>query len=691
MSIKKSISYLLILSIVLSMALPMRVMAEGKINSGEYLFDFVINKFSDVRNMDDATKAYGIMKSLYDKCDNLIGDFSRKLSEDQKKILRSKGINEDNMKNVLDKAKEHLLDNKDIFRQLIENDENKLEYETYKGCFEEIARDIYNDESFPEELKKTIEQYASPKGGKKKLALELADEFKNDTFGTATYNESSEKYTNLNLSVSEDQMEKVNDIIRLEGEETGPLTKDDHLDIVNKGLEVIVNQLKKEEGRIDTAADLLVRANLIEKRTITPEEPVSPVVPTPKPKPAPTPTPTPKVPGETVVPEDSTKPATGTIGKKEVTIKEVEGVTVIEVKEDETIATIKALRKEAGKDRKAILVVKLDDVKGTNVELLLSGKIFAALYEEKVDLNIVTKDLEHIIPFDALKNVSIPKDASLRLVTKDVDKDIVKNQEKHHNVKNVLDIYMEIVKKDNVTRITKFNSPITVKINVKNLGNKDKLAVYYLNEKNNLLEFVTGKIIDGKVILKLDHLSKYVIIESTKTFPDIAKHWSKLYVESMAAKNVVDGYKDGTFKPNINVTRAEFSKMIVQGLEAEVVKYNGEFKDIKADDWHANYIATMKKLGLVQGYKDGTFRPNEKITRAEMAMILSNIIDVEVSEGEINTILAQFKDKSNIQSWAKEAIAKVVKANVMIGKNGKFDSNDNATRAEAATTIYRIY
>lgn len=176
-----------------------------------------------------------------------------------------------------------------------------------------------------------------------------------------------------------------------------------------------------------------------------------------------------------------------------------------------------------------------------------------------------------------------------------------------------------------------------------------------------------------------------------KTLKDISNHWARPYIEFLLANNIVNGYKDRTFKPENNITRGEFSKMVVSSLEVELVKYSGEFKDIKGNEWYADYIATIKELGLVRGYTDGTFMPNKKISRAEMAIILSNLLDNEkLGKEETDRVLAQFKDRSKISVWALEAVARVAKANIMIGNKNEFLPNNYATRAEAATTIYRL-
>lgn len=682
---RKSISYVLILSIVLSMILPMGVMAEG--DSAKELYDALRVRFKGIDESDlvDAASLYGVLIKEWDQ-------IIKSLDSEDQKYLEDKGITKDSVQALVGV----LESNKNTVKKVLKED---AKYEDVKNDLRTLAVKFYG--ALPEAVKDSINVYAPDQDAKIQVLANLLNEFQDDKFGSGDYKDG--KWIKLNIKLDDSHRTRANNTI---SKKTTELLTEQHLRIANGLILGTVSRLSGDN--LNIAGDLLYKADLIGKNLVPPSDPFEPSDPgtggggtgggggaggggggggAPSTGGA-----APTTPGEINVPEDTTEPATATIGDKEATVKTVDGVVKAEVKEDKAVAATEALRKEAGKDREAVLVVKLDGVKGTNIEVSLSEKVFTTLSKERVDLHIITKDVEYIVPSDALANTSIPKDATVRLVTEDVDKDIVKsNVEEHHDVKKVVELYIEIVKGNNITKVTKFKSPITVKINVKALGNKDMLAVYYLDEEDDSLEFVTGKIVDGKAILRLSHFSKYIIVESTKTFPDVANHWSKIYVESMAAKNVVGGYDDGNFRPDAKVTRAEFSKMVLQGLEVDLVRYDGEFKDVNPKDWYADYVATMKELGLAKGYDNGTFKPDAEITRAEMAVILSSIVDVEVSEEEVNTILGQFKDESSIPAWAKEAIAKVVKAKVMVGSNGNFAPNNNTTRAESATTIYRIY
>jgi len=452
--------------------------------------------------------------------------------------------------------------------------------------------------------------------------------------------------------------------------------------------ETIKPVVKEKAGLSDKQIAGIIKNIVSEGNYISYTEPTPPTPPAPG---GGVPVPSePQLP-EVTVPEDKNMPASATLGNEQVNVSVREQSAYVSLDSRTAVRTVEKLRSEAGKDREAVLNINLSGVKSGSINVEFPYDLIKAAVDNNVSLNLVFDDVEVLVPFDVLDAAGIEKGDKVVFRTEDVTELVSELAGEDQEVRMGVDLYLEVVRNGNVIRIDEFKTPIVVKIELKGLWNRDKLAVYYLDEENNTLEFVTGKVTGNHIIIRLSHFSKYLVIESYKTFSDIENHWAKLFIESMAAKNVVDGYSDGTFRPGNNVTRAEFSKMILKGLEVQLVKYNGEFKDVKANDWYADYLATMKKLGLAEGYDDGTFRPDKYITRAEIAVILSNVLDVEVDEDEIDTLLAGYLDKDQIPDWARLAIAKVVKSRVMVGDNNRFNPSDNTTRAESATTIYRIY
>ena len=367
----------------------------------------------------------------------------------------------------------------------------------------------------------------------------------------------------------------------------------------------------------------------------------------------------------------------------------------VEVKKDTKGATITFNETEAVKEiQKAekSYVVEVEYVEGFNLSLELSNKLVKSLVENKVDLELVTANTEVVIPAEVLEDIEVPANAKLELRVEEASTSVASRAARDlGRVKKVIDLNMVVVKGKEEVTIDSFKSELIIRLDVTGLGDEDKLAVYYLNEEDNTLEFVTGKIVNKKAVLRLAHFSKYVVLESAISFKDVENHWSKQYVESMAAKNVIHGYEDGSFKPEGHITRAEFAKMIVCALELDLVEYDGRFTDVKETDWHAAYVATLVDNGYVQGYGDNSFKPNNNITRAEMAVIIGNILDVKVSSAQVARLLGQFEDANDIPAWAKEGAAKAVKEGLMVGSANKFHPADTTTRAEAATVVYRIF
>jgi len=121
----------------------------------------------------------------------------------------------------------------------------------------------------------------------------------------------------------------------------------------------------------------------------------------------------------------------------------------------------------------------------------------------------------------------------------------------------------------------------------------------------------------------------------------------------------------------------------------DMVTSKGEFTDVESSHWAKDYIATAKQLDIVGGYEDGTFKPDQHITRTEMAVMLTN--SLKLQKKAISVILNQFKDADKVPAWAVEYMVPVVTEKLLVGSNGELNPVGNVTRAEAATIIYRIY
>ncbi len=176
--------------------------------------------------------------------------------------------------------------------------------------------------------------------------------------------------------------------------------------------------------------------------------------------------------------------------------------------------------------------------------------------------------------------------------------------------------------------------------------------------------------------------------EETVSFSDIANHWAKKAIESMAKKGIISGYPDGTVGPDRNSTRAEFVAMIVRTLELDTKDTASEFSDVKTTDWYAGVIAAAVKANLVNGVGEGEFAPNKTITREEAMVMVSNVLAyLELPAQTEGTVLEDYEDAAAISDWAKPGVVNLVGYGLISGSNGKLNAKNNITRGEVCTIL----
>lgn len=179
----------------------------------------------------------------------------------------------------------------------------------------------------------------------------------------------------------------------------------------------------------------------------------------------------------------------------------------------------------------------------------------------------------------------------------------------------------------------------------------------------------------------------FASVEAANNFKDVnASAWYAKNVDYLVGKDVLKGYEDGTFKPNNGVTRAEAAKMIVAALDYELpAKAELKFKDTKNDAWYAAYVQVLVEKGIVEGNPDGTFAPNAVITRAALAKMVVKAYELEGNAGAN----VSFPDVAS-GAWYTNDILALASLGVVQGKsNGKFEPNATVTRAEAAAFLHR--
>lgn len=178
--------------------------------------------------------------------------------------------------------------------------------------------------------------------------------------------------------------------------------------------------------------------------------------------------------------------------------------------------------------------------------------------------------------------------------------------------------------------------------------------------------------------------------DSCGDFVDIGSHWGEEYICNLYDRDVVEGYSSTYFKPDDDVSRAEFLKMALLGADLDPYDVDTEYySDVDDDAWYYEYVTYASKKDYIEGYGDGTFRPNDDINRAEALVILFRIAgedDYDYDSGDID-----FNDVETYD-WFAWAIVLADDLNIVDGySNGLFGPANDLSRAEAAKIIDLAY
>ncbi len=178
-------------------------------------------------------------------------------------------------------------------------------------------------------------------------------------------------------------------------------------------------------------------------------------------------------------------------------------------------------------------------------------------------------------------------------------------------------------------------------------------------------------------------------IAPSQGFSDTSGHWAETSIDRMADKGIIKG-DNGSFRPDANITRAELITMVARALKLTANGVDTGFGDVAADSWYASYIKAALDKGIISA--DVAFRPNDLVTREEMAKILASASAIlagetfAAPEGELS-----FNDGHTVSGWATPYILYASQKGLMNGmEDGSFAPKANGTRAQVATVLDRM-
>lgn len=174
----------------------------------------------------------------------------------------------------------------------------------------------------------------------------------------------------------------------------------------------------------------------------------------------------------------------------------------------------------------------------------------------------------------------------------------------------------------------------------------------------------------------------------TSAFSDVRGHWAQAYIEALAAKNIIAGFKDGTFRPSEPVTRAQFAAIIKQAFTPAPERPASNFVDVSSKFWAYEPIQTAYRGGFVSGYPDKRFRPDQRIPKVQVLVSLASGLKLR---SDNTSLLSVYSDRSLIPNYAIAAVAGATQRELVVNypTPTTLEPNREATRAEVAAFVYQ--
>ncbi len=211
-------------------------------------------------------------------------------------------------------------------------------------------------------------------------------------------------------------------------------------------------------------------------------------------------------------------------------------------------------------------------------------------------------------------------------------------------------------------------------------------AIHYYDERKSEWVSLGGSVSGNTISVEVDHFTRFAVLAREKSpeiagLHDISGHWAEENIRKLVERGAISGYPDGSFKPDSEISRAEFTAIIVKAF-AVTPKGEKLFADT-INHWAKDSIAAAASRGIVNGFNENSFGPDVSITREQMSMIIIKAAGL----GQEATGLT-FADKNSISSWAEASLATAVNRGIIRGyPDNTLRPLGHATRAEAVTVI----
>lgn len=379
------------------------------------------------------------------------------------------------------------------------------------------------------------------------------------------------------------------------------------------------------------------------------------------------------------------------------------GTSNLPASPDKSVTSVNIKAADLPKAQNGLIVLNLTDRTSDNLEVTLPANIIETTADNSLKLDLPNASI--IIPKEVLESLANlvpgkPADAYVSLRVKRLSQEEAKNiissasSEGSNAVMKpqgeAFGLELSVKTKDNQEhRLTVFTKPIILKLRV-TAGPEARLAGIYYVADNGTPEYIGGKLEGDMITAGVLHFSTYGVYSYLKSYSDVPeRHWASAVIQELTAKHIVQGISPENFGPELNVSRAEFTAMLVRHLNLKSSQPI-IFNDVAADSWYAQHVAAAYENGIVQGTNAESFEPNKAITREEMAAMIVRVYE-KVSGRKTESAEVRFADGGEVADWAKASVQGAVKAGLMVGRSeNSFAPKGVTTRAEASQALYNL-
>ena len=323
-----------------------------------------------------------------------------------------------------------------------------------------------------------------------------------------------------------------------------------------------------------------------------------------------------------------------------------------------------------------------------SAEMLAAQKDMSVSVETKSgQVNISAQAMDSIVKEAKGSDISI----TIALKEKSEVKDVAASKLMENKSAVVVEVKIESAGKG----ITKFASPIEIMLPVNEKFEVGKAYPVTQISADGSKANLIGKCVNigGKLYIKLstDHLSIFVVSPEAATdmpFTDVQGHWAYEAIKYAFENKLMLGVSDDKFSPQGLLSRAMLTTILYRVEKEPKIAEAAKYKDVEANAWYANAVAWASHEGIVAGYSESTFAPNDQITREQMAAMLQRYSKYKKLDANKSKDLSSYKDVKDVSDWASEAVKWSVAEELIAGRTKEtLVPKGTATRAEAATIL----